>query len=136
MSWASTAAVRKSMIANRRVDTKPEKRLRSYIHRKGFRFRKDQRIDAAGLWVRPDVVFARDKVAVFVDGCFWHQCPDHATLPKRNSEFWLRKFRRNEERDKAVNAAMAAAGWTVVRCWEHEAPSEVFPRITRTSKST
>lgn len=79
--------------------------------------------------VHVDVAFTAAKVAVFVDGCFWHRCPEHATMPKRNVEFWEPKLRRNVERDRIVDVALADAGWTVIRCWEHEAPSEVLPRI-------
>lgn len=117
------------MLANRRVDTAPELALRSHLHACGLRFRKDFRIKLEDLSVRPDVVFAAAKVAVFVDGCFWHQCPEHATMPKRNSEFWAPKLRSNVERDRRVNRALAGNGWTVIRCWEHESPTDVLPRV-------
>ena len=117
------------MVANRRSDTGPEKRLRSYVHRAGLRFRKDFLVRAHGFSARADLVFPASKVAVFVDGCFWHQCPEHATMPKRNVEFWAPKLRRNVDRDRRVNAELTRAGWTVIRCWEHEEPSSVLPRI-------
>jgi DNA mismatch endonuclease (patch repair protein) len=117
------------MVSNRRIDTRPEKRLRSYCHRRGLRFRKDLRIRAGDVSVHVDVVFTAAKVAVFVDGCFWHQCPEHGTMPKRNVDFWDAKLRRNVERDRIVDGALADAGWTVIRCWEHEDPSAVLPRI-------
>jgi DNA mismatch endonuclease (patch repair protein) len=79
--------------------------------------------------VRADIVFTAAKVAVFVDGCFWHQCPDHGTMPKRNAEFWREKLRHNVERDRKVDLALILSGWAVVRCWEHEEPSDVLPRI-------
>jgi DNA mismatch endonuclease, patch repair protein len=128
-SWASSAGVRRSMLANRRVDTAPERALRSHLHGSGLRFRKDFRITLDDVSVRADVVFAAAKLAVFVDGCFWHQCPEHATMPKRNSEFWAPKLRRNVERDRRVNLALTEAGWTVIRCWEHEDPTDVLPRV-------
>src|SRR3954451_11374284 len=82
-SWASSVGVRRSMLANRRVDTAPERALRSHLHGSGLRFRKDFRIKLDDLAGRAHVVFPVPKLAVFVDGCFWHQCPEHATMPKR-----------------------------------------------------
>jgi DNA mismatch endonuclease (patch repair protein) len=128
-SWASSVGVRRSMMANRRVDTRPERRLRSHVHRSGMRFRKDFRIRAEDVSVRVDMVFIKARVAVFVDGCFWHQCPEHATMPKRHVEFWRTKLLRNVERDRATDRALTNSGWTVIRCWEHEEPSDVLPRI-------
>jgi DNA mismatch endonuclease (patch repair protein) len=81
------------------------------------------------LIVRPDFVFRRERVAVFVDGCFWHQCPLHARVPVNNSEFWSEKLRRNVERDRAANRALRAAGWKVVRVWEHELSTTYRPSI-------
>jgi DNA mismatch endonuclease, patch repair protein len=128
-SWASTPGVRRSMRANRRVDTGPERRLRSAIHVLGLRFRKDHPVEIAGRRVRPDIVFTRARVCVFCDGCFWHSCPQHATKPKTNAEFWEQKLRRNVERDRQVDRALADEGWTVVRVWEHEAPEAAAARI-------
>ncbi len=109
------------MRANRRTDTKPELALRSALHRMGYRYRKDHRLDLdAGVRVRPDIVFTRRRVAVFVDGCFWHVCPEHGKNPVVNEWYWTPKLRRNIERDRAANTALAAAGWQVVRVWEHE----------------
>lgn len=118
-------------MSNRRVDTRPEQRIRSYVHRHGLRFRKDFRVRTEGVSVQVDFVFTAAKVAVFVDGCFWHQCPEHGTMPKRNAAFWKAKLGRNTERDLIVDRALARAGWTVIRCWEHEEPSEILPRIER-----
>jgi DNA mismatch endonuclease (patch repair protein) len=109
-----------NMRAIRRVNTKPELALRSALHRRGHRFRKDLRLDLAeGARVRPDIVFTARRVAVFVDGCFWHACPDHGGSPSVNQSYWGPKLRRNVERDRAADAALAAAGWRVVRVWEH-----------------
>jgi DNA mismatch endonuclease (patch repair protein) len=106
--------------ANRRTGTKPELLLRSALHRRGHRFRKDHLLRAGLVRVRPDVVFTRWRVAVFVDGCFWHGCPDHQHVPKRNRDYWVPKLQANVERDRRVDAALQAAGWVVVRVWEHE----------------
>lgn len=107
------------MQANKGRDTKPEIALRSELHRRGLRFRKDLRFELGGVRLRPDIVFTRTKVAVFVDGCFWHSCPDHRTSPKANAEFWSAKLTQNQLRDQRQDQALREAGWTVVRIWEH-----------------
>jgi DNA mismatch endonuclease (patch repair protein) len=117
------------MRSNRRTGTKPEVRLRSALHGMGLRFRKDYPIRTAARLVRPDVVFTRARVAVFVDGCFWHACSSHGTKPKSNTWYWGPKLERNVERDREVDAALSADGWDVVRVWEHEVPTEAATRI-------
>jgi DNA mismatch endonuclease (patch repair protein) len=111
----------RNMQANRRANTKPEVALRSALHRRGFRFRKDLllRLDH-GIRVRPDIVFTARKVAVFVDGCFWHVCPEHGRQPATNEWYWAPKLQRNMNRDEIVNASLQEAGWHVIRIWEHE----------------
>ena len=111
----------RNMRAIRRTDTKPELRLRSALHSLGYRFRKDFRIDLpSGARVRPDIVFTRRRVAVFVDGCFWHACPLHGRTPVVNDSYWTPKLQRTVERDTQATQDLRAAGWTVVRVWEHE----------------
>ena len=117
---ASTPGRRRNMQAIRRTDTKPEVALRSALHRLGYRFRKDYRIRVETGWVRPDIVFPRARLAVFVDGCFWHGCPTHGRRPQVNEWYWLPKLQRTQERDATNTAALQAAGWQVVRLWEHE----------------
>jgi DNA mismatch endonuclease (patch repair protein) len=117
------------MQANRRVDTTPERLVRSALHRRGLRFRKDYRIDLPSLRVRVDVAFPRERLAIFVDGCFWHRCPVHATDPRRNAAFWKRKLERNVERDRSVDAALMLAGWQIIRSWEHEPADAAADRI-------
>lgn len=126
---ATDLIARRTMEANRRVDTGPERLLRSALHRRGLRFRKDWKIRVDNRSVRPDIVFGPKRVAVFVDGCYWHRCPEHATHPRSNATFWEDKFRRTGERDMADDAALAAGGWAVVRVWEHEAPEDAAERI-------
>ncbi|WP_197700699.1 very short patch repair endonuclease [Rhodococcus rhodochrous] len=121
----------RNMRANRRVDSKPEIRLRKALHSQGLRFRKDYRMDINGLRVRPDIVFTRRKVAVFVDGCFWHVCPIHGRQPTRNEWYWTPKLRRNMERDRAADEALTDAGWTVVRIWEHEDQGAAVDAVIR-----
>ena len=107
------------MSAIRRTGTKPEVALRSLLHRRGRRFRKDYRLDLPGTRVRPDLVFTRSRVAVFVDGCFWHVCPQHGRHPSHNEWYWSPKLQANVDRDKRHTIALEAAGWIVVRLWEH-----------------
>jgi DNA mismatch endonuclease (patch repair protein) len=94
--------------------------LRRELHRQGYRYRKDYRLDLTGARVRPDIAFTARRVAVFVDGCFWHCCPQHGSQPANNTWYWQPKLARNVERDRNADAALAAAGWSVVRIWEHE----------------
>lgn len=120
---------RRNMRANRRRDTRPELALRSLLHRQGFRYRTDYRIDTGTLKPRPDVAFTRQRVAVFVDGCFWHSCPDHGRDPKQNTGYWSPKLQRNRERDAQQTEALTEAGWLVIRIWEHEDPDAAVERI-------
>ena len=115
------------MKSNRRRDTKPELAIRSLLHAAGLRYRVD--FAPLGGRRRADIVFTRSRVAVFVDGCFWHGCPLHATYPKRNSEYWLPKLQRNINRDRETDEQLRSSGWIVVRYWEHEPPVEVADRI-------
>jgi DNA mismatch endonuclease, patch repair protein len=108
-----------NMRSNRRSDTRPELALRAALHAMGYRYRKDFRLDLPSRRVRPDIAFTSRKVAVFVDGCFWHACPDHGSKPKNNDWYWSPKLAKNVERDRAADEALAQAGWTVVRLWEH-----------------
>lgn len=87
------------------------------------------RLDVGNLRVRPDIVFTKRKIAVFVDGCFWHVCPEHGRYPATNEWYWTPKLRRNMHRDNEVNASLADFGWTVIRAWEHEDPGDVAARI-------
>ncbi|MFD4438379.1 very short patch repair endonuclease [Nocardia sp. NPDC058519] len=109
------------MRAIRRSGTKPEVALRSALHGLGYRYRKDFPIVVGDSRpVRPDVVFTARKVAVFVDGCFWHVCPEHGREPRMNEWYWTPKLRRNVERDRISDATLSAGGWVVVRIWEHD----------------
>ena len=111
------------MRSNRRSDTKPEVSLRSLLHRSGLRFRKDYPIRLSGRKaVHADIAFTPSKVAVFVDGCFWHSCPEHGTIPKSNQEYWVPKLKQNVDRDRTIDRELRAAGWRVLRFWEHVDP--------------
>jgi DNA mismatch endonuclease (patch repair protein) len=111
-----------------RRDTAPELALRSELHRRGLRFRVD-RPPLTGLRSRADIVFGPARVAVYVDGCFWHSCPEHGTKPKANAEWWERKLARNRERDAETDRVLREHGWDVVRVWEHEDPEEAAARV-------
>ena len=124
----SSAGVSERMARVRRRDTAPELELRSELHRRGLRYRVDRR-PLKGVPSRADLVFGPAKVAVYVDGCFWHSCPEHGTMPRSNEAFWQEKLARNQARDAAVNEALAAAGWTVVRVWEHEEIDAAADRV-------
>ncbi len=131
---STTPATRASMRSNRRRDTAPERRLRSVIHALGYRFRVDLPIETSSRRVRPDLVFTRVKVAVFVDGCFWHCCPDHGRRPIQHRSYWDAKLARNRERDRRVNSALEQAGWAVLRIWEHEDPVEAGQKVIEVVK--
>ena len=109
-------------------DTLPEREIRSALHRRGLRFRVQRPLDFDRRR-RVDIVFPRERVAVFVDGCFWHSCPEHATFPRANAVFWRTKLRRNVERDRDTDQRLMAMNWTVLRIWEHEPPEEAADRI-------
>lgn len=127
-SWASSPAVRAVMRGNKGRDTKPELALRSAVHALGMRYR---------VGIRPlpqirrtaDLVFTRAKVAVFLDGCFWHGCPEHHRPAKRNAEFWKAKIEGNISRDVNTDTRLREEGWRVVRVWEHEDPAVAAHRI-------
>jgi DNA mismatch endonuclease (patch repair protein) len=118
---ASSAAAKKRMESTRRRDTAPEVALRAILFRSGLRYRVDRK-PIAGLQRRADIVFVSARVAVYVDGCFWHGCPIHATWPKENAEFWRQKIEANRKRDADTDRRLAEAGWLVLRLWEHEDP--------------
>ena len=116
------------MISNKAHDTVPEVALRAALHKAGLRFFKHRRA-IRDLKCLPDVVFPRLKIAVFLDGCYWHGCPQHATWPKTNGAWWRAKLEENRARDRRHNAALEAAGWLVVRIWEHQNPHEVAAAV-------
>ncbi len=128
LSWASSPSVRRTMQANRGRDTGPEMKLRRLLYAAGFRYRVD--------WPMPgdrrrriEIAFPGRKIAVFVDGCFWHRCPAHYVPPKANADFWSIKIQSNVERDARTTAELIAAGWLVLRFWEHEDPRQMAERI-------
>lgn len=127
-SWASSEAVRRVMQANRARDTAPEWAVRRAVHALGLRYRVSVRPEPA-LRRTADLVFTRARVAVFIDGCFWHGCPQHRTHPRTNATYWAEKIEGNIARDLDTTARLAAAGWTVLRYWQHEDPLTVASAI-------
>jgi len=116
MSDIMSAEARSRLMSKiRSKNTKPEVRLRKALWHRGLRYRLHA--DLAG---KPDVAFLGPKVAVFIDGCFWHGCPEHGQLPKQNRKFWREKINSNTTRDEQVRAMLEGAGWKVLRFWEHE----------------
>ncbi|MDV6274471.1 very short patch repair endonuclease [Rhodococcus erythropolis] len=127
---ATDPATSARMSAQRRRDTKPEIAIRRELHRRGLRYFVD-RAPVKGVRRRADLVFPRRKVAVFVDGCFWHSCPQHATFPKNNAQWWTDKLAANVVRDRDTDARLAEQGWTVIRIWEHEDPLVAAERVQK-----
>ena len=121
------------MKANPSFDTKPEVALRAALHARGLRFRKNFPVaihEARG--TRVDVAFTRARVAIFVDGCFWHGCPIHGTMPKANPHYWPAKLARNRARDLLVTESLERDGWTVLRIWEHVPLAEAVETVLAT----
>lgn len=116
------------MQANRGRDTKPELAVRKALHARGHRYRVDVRPEP-GLNRRADIVFTRAKVAVFVDGCYWHGCPAHYTAPVTNGSFWADKVTANRRRDAETNHGLQSTGWSVVRVWEHEPVEDAVRKV-------
>lgn len=122
------------MRGTRTRDTKPELALRSILHRLGFRFRVDYRLPVSRR--RADIVFTRRKIAVFVDGCFWHGCPEHGSWPKANGEWWRSKIECTRERDEDTVRYLEGLGWKTIRVWEHEDPVAATGRIVGVLRGT
>jgi DNA mismatch endonuclease (patch repair protein) len=122
------------MQANRGRDTKPELALRRAAHALGLRYRVSAR-PLPAIRRTADMVFTKAKVAVFLDGCFWHGCPEHHTRSASNAEYWAEKVRRNRERDTETDRLLTEAGWIVIRIWEHEDPVNAAARIASAVKT-
>ena len=119
------------MQANRSRDTRPELALRRAVHGLGLRYRVAAR-PLADVRRTADLVFTRAKVAVFLDGCFWHGCPEHHTAAKRNAQFWADKIAKNKARDEEVDQLLGEWGWIVLRFWEHDDPEAAARQVRET----
>lgn len=134
VSWASSDTARKVMQGNRSRDTKPELAVRRLLHRAGLRYRVAYR-PVAGVRRTADIVFTRQRLAVFIDGCYWHGCPAHGqSSTKANSSYWETKFETNRQRDVETTEILSNRGWRVMRFWEHEDPCEVADLIASALK--
>lgn len=127
-SWATDPGTARSMRSNRGRDTSLELRVRRELHRRGYRYRVDL-APLIGVRSRADIVFTRARIAVYLDGCFWHGCPEHGVVPTAHPEYWIPKLIRNRERDAEATNALQDAGWLVLRFWEHESTPDVVDRI-------
>jgi DNA mismatch endonuclease (patch repair protein) len=127
---AVSATTSRRMSRQRTRDTAPELRLRRELHRRGLRYKVDCPIPGL-VRRRADVLFSHEKVAVFVDGCFWHGCPEHKTSPTNNEKWWAAKLTRNVERDQQTSEHLASRGWAVLRFWEHEDMFEAADVVER-----
>ncbi|MCF0093111.1 very short patch repair endonuclease [Micromonospora sp. MH99] len=127
-SWAKNSNVRAVMRANKARDTRPERRLRSLLHKRGLRYRVNCR-PLADVRRTADIIFSAARVAVFVDGCYWHGCPEHYRPARVNDRFWHEKIDRNRARDRETEQMLADAGWSVIRVWEHEDPVAAADRV-------
>ena len=116
------------MRGNRGRDTRPELMIRRALHARGWRFRVD-RAPLAELRCRADIVFASRRVAVFIDGCFWHGCAEHLKMPRSHRHYWAAKIASNIARDRRNDEALRAAGWTALRVWEHEPVEDAVAAI-------
>lgn len=125
---ATSAASRARMTAQPQTETTPERALRSVLHGRGLRFRKHV-APVPALRCRADIVFRAQQIAVFVDGCFWHFCPKHGSVPKANAEWWREKLERNVARDRRNDQVLERKGWAVLRVWEHEDPRLAADRV-------
>lgn len=127
---ASSAVVRRVMQANTGRETWPEQTVRRFLHGCGLRFRKDLR-PLPALRCAADLVFPRAKLCIFIDGCFWHGCQRHFRLPASNSAWWAEKIEANRVRDQRNNSALRAAGWQVIRVWEHDVSMKSLARLAK-----
>ena len=127
---ASSAHVELRMKQQLRRDTKPEMAVRHKLHALGIRYRVDVKLEP-DLRTRGDIAWRGLRFAVFIDGCFWHGCPIHATAPKANAVWWRAKLDANTIRDRRADDALRDRGWTVLRFWEHDDPEAIAAEISR-----
>lgn len=126
--------VSRRMAATRGRDNPAERAVRSALHKSGFRFRVHRKL-LKGLHRTADITLVSLRVAIFVDGCFWHGCPMHATWPRRNARMWREKIETNRRRDRDTDQKLKSSGWSVIRVWEHERPEVAVRRMARVLKS-
>lgn len=128
---SSSPEASRRMAATRGTDNLMERAVRKILHQSGLRYRKQRRL-IPGSTRTVDIVFPRIHLAVFIDGCFWHSCPKHKTVPKSNAVWWRKKLAENRIRDKDTNKRLTCMGWNVIRIWEHEKPPKAALKILKT----
>lgn len=116
----------RNMARVRGRDTKPEVKLRQALWSRGLRYRKNSKLPG-----HPDIIFSGASVVIFVDGCFWHGCPEHGSIPASNTQFWQDKIGRNIERDREIDQRLKGDGWQVIRVWEHEIRADLGEVVRR-----
>lgn len=127
-STASSPAISRQMGRQRVSDTKIELSVRKVLHSAGLRYRKH--FPVPGLPRRSiDIAFPGKRLAIFLDGCFWHGCETHKKIPKANGDWWHAKIQGNRQRDRETTGMLIARGWTVMRFWEHDAPGDVAEAV-------
>jgi DNA mismatch endonuclease (patch repair protein) len=119
------------MKATRRQNTEAELKLRRELHHRGMRYRTHVQV-LSDLRRQADIAFAGTRLAVFIDGCFWHGCPLHGTQARANAEYWNRKILQNQQRDRDTDERLRAAGWTALRVWEHQPVQEAATLVQET----
>lgn len=124
---ASSEFIRKKMSDQKRRDTAPEMAIRQVLHARGLRYRVNYQLPNSRR--RADIVFTRQKLAIFIDGCFWHSCPIHGSIPKKNRGWWVAKLQGNVQRDRDTDTHLRNLGWNVLRIWEHQKPLEAVQQI-------
>lgn len=117
------------MRGNRSKDTKPEVETRRILHRRGLRFRKSFAVKLQQDRSTVDIAFPRWHLAVLIDGCFWHNCPEHGHIPKTNVDYWRAKLKGNVERDREIDQQLSESGWEVMRFWSHVDPAQIADAI-------
>ena len=128
-SWASSEAVRHNMQANRSRDTGPEMAVRHLLFAHGFRYRVAYRALPQNRRITVDIAFPGARIAVMIDGCFWHGCPEHYRAPRAHTDYWQAKIEGNEARDSRTSEALTESGWTVLRFWTHEQPQVIAAQV-------
>jgi DNA mismatch endonuclease (patch repair protein) len=127
---ASTSDARRRLASQAQRDTGPERSIRRELFRRGLRYRTHRRPERL-IRRTADIVFPAARVAVFIHGCWWHGCPDHATLPKVNTDWWRAKLHANRDRDADTRSRLSDLGWRVIEVWEHESPPDAAQRIEK-----
>lgn len=127
--YPENQATTRLMRSNKSNDTKPEVETRRLLHRRGLRFRKSYAIKLEKTGSVVDIAFPRLRLAVYIDGCYWHLCPEHGHIPNRNAGYWSSKLKGNVERDREIDKLLTESGWEVMRFWSHVSPEQIAAEV-------